>query len=232
MTRGRYHVLVLRGRALSEDVEIDFARSFGAVRSRSGSGFESSLATRPEIMVISNIRQDGKAQNLLPDGEMDWHFDKLHQATPYRGAVLHALEVPRDGGETRFLNMCAVYRALPEKTRLRLDGLTSLSVYDYASMSRETKVRDESAPRAAHPIVRRHEDSGEQALYVCRLMTERILELSEAESGDLLEKLFEHIESFSGCYEHPWRPHDTVIWDNRCVTHARNDFDPSERRAF
>jgi taurine dioxygenase len=227
----RHHVLVLRETPLSEDVELDFATSFGKVRAgKPASGFVSSLASHPEIMVISNIRENGTLQGLLPDGEMDWHFDGLHQRTPYLGAVLHAIEVPKSGGETRFKNMCAVYRSLPEKLRERLDRLTAISVYDYNSTSRDTKVRDESAARAVHPVVRVHEESGEKALYVCRLMTERIVELPEADSDALLEELFGYIEAFPTYYEHRWKPGDTVIWDNRCVTHARNDFDPTERR--
>ncbi|MFZ4431489.1 MAG: TauD/TfdA dioxygenase family protein [Phycisphaerales bacterium] len=31
-------------------------------------------------------------------------------------------------------------------------------------------------------------------------------------------------------YEHKWTPGDVVIWDNRCVLHARSDFDPGEAR--
>jgi taurine dioxygenase len=227
----KHHVLVLRETPLSEERELDFATSFGSVRAgKSASGFVSSLATHPEIMVISNIRENGTLQGLLPDGEMDWHFDGLHQQTPYLGAVLHAIEVPKSGGETRFKNMCAVYRSLPEKTRERLEGRTATSVYDYSSTSREAKVRDESAARSVHPVVRLHEGSGEKALYVSRLMTERIVELPEAESDALLEELFAHIDAFPSYYEHSWKPGDTVIWDNRCVSHARNDFDPRERR--
>jgi len=62
------------------------------------------------------------------------------------------------------------------------------------------------------------------------LMTERILELPEAESEAILEELFAFIERCADVYVHAWRPGDTVVWDNRCVTHARNDFDPGQRR--
>ena len=31
-------------------------------------------------------------------------------------------------------------------------------------------------------------------------------------------------------YEHVWRPGDLVMWDNRCITHARTDFPHEERR--
>lgn len=227
----RYHVLVLRETPMSEEAQLDFASSFGAIRKgKAASGFVSPLVSHPEIMAISNIRENGTLQGMLPDGEMDWHFDGLHQQTPYYGAVLHAIDVPKAGGETRFKNMCAVYRSLPEAMRRRLEGLTATSVYDYTSTSRDAKVRDDGAARAAHPVVRAREASGEKALYVSRLMTERIVELPDDESRALLEELFAAIDAFPAAYEHAWKPGDTVIWDNRCVSHARNDFDPTERR--
>jgi taurine dioxygenase len=225
----QHHVLVFRGMPLSEDEQIDLAASFGTIRKSRAA--PTPLATRPEIMVVSNIRDDGGvALGTLPDGEMDWHYDGLHQSTPYTGGILHAIEVPSSGGETRFANMCRVYQSLPEAIRTRLTGLHAQSVYDYAATDRGGKVRDAAAPTAVHPVVRFHEQSGQNALFVCRLMTERILELPEGESSALLEELFGYIERSSDFYEHAWRAGDTVVWDNRCVTHARNDFDPSQRR--
>ena len=46
----------------------------------------------------------------------------------------------------------------------------------------------------------------------------------------LLEKLFDHSENPEWVYEHVWRPHDLVVWDNRCSMHARTDFPEGERR--
>jgi taurine dioxygenase len=225
----RYHVLVLRDAPLSEDVQVDFASSFGPVLI--SKAMRSPLGVRPEIMIISNIRDDdGAALGSLPDGEMDWHYDGLHQPTPYTGGILHAIEVPPTGGETRFANMCSVCASLPDVLKEKLTGLTALNIYDYTATDRSMKVRDEKAPRAVQPVVRRHEVTGEDALFVCRLMTERIRELPEAESEALLEELFGYIERCADVYVHAWRPWDTVVWDNRCVTHARNDFDPGQRR--
>ena len=61
-------------------------------------------------------------------------------------------------------------------------------------------------------------------------MTARIEGLDREESDALLEELFAVGEDPSIIYEHVWRPGDLVIWDNRCVTHARTDFLHEERR--
>ena len=227
----RYHVLVVRRQPMTEEQQIDFAKSFGTIRDNMRRDSNpTTLTTRPEIMVISNIKENGVLQGVLPDGEMQWHFDGLHQAQPYFGAVLHGIEIPSHGGETRFINTGAVYSALPAALRERLKGLHAEHVYDYSSAQRDKKVRDENAARSVHPILRIHDESGEPALYVSRLMTERIVELPEAESDALLGELYDAIDAFPSFYEHQWSVGDTVIWDNRSVSHSRNDFDASERR--
>ncbi len=52
----------------------------------------------------------------------------------------------------------------------------------------------------------------------------------EPESRALLDELCDHGEQPRFIYQHRWRVGDLLIWDNRCVTHARTDFAPSERR--
>ena len=61
-------------------------------------------------------------------------------------------------------------------------------------------------------------------------MTDSILDIDEAESRTILEDLFTRIEDERYVYEHPWQPGDLVIWDNRCLVHARTDFDSAEPR--
>jgi taurine dioxygenase len=223
----RYHVLVVHGPVISEEELIDFGKCFGPIeRAR----LKSPLASRPEIMVISNIRENGQTVGALPDGELSFHFDRIHQKIPNKAGVLHALEIPDRGGETMFSNMCLAYETLPETTRRRLEGLTALSTYEYGQTHAEKKRLSDETPSAVHPVVRTVPESGKKALYVCRLMTDRINELPEAESRELLEELFEQAEQPRFHYEHQWRPGDVLIWDNRCTIHARKDFDGSQRR--
>jgi taurine dioxygenase len=61
-------------------------------------------------------------------------------------------------------------------------------------------------------------------------MTREVEGLSEAESQELLERLFRHQEQDKFIYRHQWQPGDVVMWDNRCTLHARSDFDASELR--
>jgi taurine dioxygenase len=61
-------------------------------------------------------------------------------------------------------------------------------------------------------------------------MTIAVEGMSDAEGNELLNTLFDHQERPEFIYEHVWRPHDLLLWDNRCALHARTDFSAEERR--
>jgi taurine dioxygenase len=52
-------------------------------------------------------------------------------------------------------------------------------------------------------------------------MTNEITGQSHADSEALLEELFAHLYRADLLYEHEWRKHDLVAWDNIAVQHAR-----------
>lgn len=223
----KYHVVVVHGPVIHEDDLVEYAKSFGEIEA---ARFHSPLTKRDDIMVISNIREDGKLLGSLPDGEMAFHFDRIHQKKPCRGAALHALEIPREGGDTCFANMVLAYETLPEATKKRLVGLTALNAFTYGSTQPEMKGDPTKGPHAHHPVVRTIPQTGRKALCVSRLMTERINELPEAESRALLDELCDHVEQPKFIYQHKWKVGDIVVWDNRATSHARTDFSDKERR--
>ena len=90
-------------------------------------------------------------------------------------------------------------------------------------------MRDD-APAVIHPLVRVHPDTGRRSLYLSRLMTRDIVGMDPTESDELLAFLFDHCEAPEFVHAHRWTPGDLVIWDNRCVNHARTDFPAEEPR--
>jgi taurine dioxygenase len=224
----RHLVILLRDQRLSEEDQVRFAERFGPLAKIHTQQF---VRTHPAVMLISNIREDGKPIGALPDGEMHFHSDQCYQERPAMGTMLYALEVPRRGGNTLFANAYAAYESLPDAIKRRIDGRRALNAYDYdtAATKRGTRLAD-GVPHYVHPIVRTHPATGRKALYVNRLMTVNIQGMAEAESDALLELLFDHQEHPDFMYEHVWRPGDLVLWDNRCTLHARTDFSADERR--
>ena len=83
---------------------------------------------------------------------------------------------------------------------------------------------------ASHPVFRTHDETGRKAVYVNRLMTVGIEGMERDAAMALLGPVFDHSENEAWVYEHVWRPHDLVVWDNRCSMHARTDFSAGERR--
>ncbi len=223
----KHHVLVVHGPGLTDDELIEFGKSFGHIEAARKI---SPLASRPEIMVISNIRMNGELVGSLPDGEMNFHFDRIHQKKPNKAGVLQGIEIPSKGGNTSFSNMVMAYETLPDALKTKLDGLTALNTFEYGTTIDKDKALAADAPQANHPLVRTIPETGKKSIYACRLMTDRINELPAAESRALLDELCDHVENPKFVYEHVWKVGDILVWDNRCTSHARTDFDASERR--
>jgi taurine dioxygenase len=222
----RHHVLVMRGRPLTEAQQIAFAACFGTVeRARE----KSIVAERHETMIISNVRVGDVPVGRLPDGEVEWHFDKMYYPEPNMAAVLHAVEVPASGGETLFSDTSLIYDVLPAEAKERFARLHVTSSYDYEATKPEERRFNAEAPRSAHPLVRSLSD-GRKSLFAAPLMVDGIVELSPAESAATLAEIYAYFGRPEFTYEHRWRVGDTLIWDNRCCAHKRNDFDPAQRR--
>lgn len=233
----RYHVLCFPEQEITNDDQIRFARIFG----RADADFigkpqnvdypaEDGPAKRG-VMFISNIREDGKQVGALPDGELHFHSDGAHRKSPYRATTLYGIKIPSRGGETKFANLELAYDRLPEETKARINGLKVRNVYDTrATLRNQTDEKDDALSHAVHPLVRIHPDTGHKSLFCSRLMTRNIVGMDLAESDALLSQLFEHIEKPEFVYAHKWRPGDLLIWDNRCLNHARNDFPAEETR--
>lgn len=226
-------VLLFRNQTLSEDDQVRFARHFGELqqRPRPKDLRAEAKVKNPEVMLVSNIREDGKPIGSLPDGEMQFHSDMCYIPAPPKGTFLYAIEIPSEGGDTLFLNMYKAYETLPPETKARLKDKDAVNVFLYGSTSRDGNKPDFNVhPHATHPVVRVHSDTGRPALYVNRLMTWNIEGMEGAESQELLDALFDHIEQPQFIYEHKWKVGDLILWDNRCTLHARTDFSDKERR--
>jgi taurine dioxygenase len=75
-------VILLRGQELSEEDQVRFAEKFGPPAVIHTKQF---VRNHPAVMLISNIREDGKPIGALPDGEMHFHTDQCHQGAAGNG---------------------------------------------------------------------------------------------------------------------------------------------------
>jgi taurine dioxygenase len=231
-------VVVLRRQQLSDPELITFGRRFGELDFAPYAHIAGAKARDfPEVIVISNVQENGQSIGVLGDAEVVWHSDNSYREDPLGFSMLHALELPHSGGETSFANMYAALETLPADIRARIDTLSIKHdmTYNSAGQLRSgfqpvTDVR--TAPGPWHPIVRTHPHSGHNALYLGRRPNAYISGLPIEESEALLDRLWQHATQERFTCTHRWQVGDIVIWDNRCVMHHRTPFDSSARRVM
>lgn len=189
----------------------------------------------PDILVISNIVEDGQPKGNLGAGEAIWHTDMSYRDTPVSYAILHALELPPQGGNTYFANQYLAYDTLPLALKQMLEDkiLVHDETYNSAGQLRKgfKEITDpREAPGARHPIIRTHPVTGKKALYLGRRRNGYILGLALQESEKMLDQLWAHASQPELVWHQEWELGDTLIWDNRCLIHRRDPFDANERR--
>jgi taurine dioxygenase len=229
----QHGVLLFRDQDLSQEDMVRITRIFGEFgdyarpKHTLPSGFAKLL---PDIMLISNIRENGQTIGALPDGEVTFHHDTIHRDEPHKGTLLYSVEVPTYGGDTLFSSGIAAYDALDAAMKKKLEGLRAVNHYVFNTAVRGDKRGVDASSQAVHPVVRTHEEIGRKALFVDRLMSIKIEGMPEDESDALLNFLFDHSEKPEFVYTHVWRKGDLLIWDNRMSSHARTDFPSDQRR--
>ncbi|HST45970.1 MAG TPA: TauD/TfdA family dioxygenase [Luteimonas sp.] len=239
---GRHGVLSYPRQTLTARQLRDFSQRFGQLEVNvSGLYQEPGL---PEVMVLSNIVENGKPIGLSDAGQ-DWHTDMSYSRMIAFTNVLYGMKIPhRDGqplGNTEFCNMHAAYDGLPEDFRRRLDGMTVLHDFDkfWEMMRRErgstrpplTAVQRAAKPPVSHPLFLTHPITGRKVLYCNPGYAVRINELDEGESQRTLDFLFAHQTRPEYRHAHRWQVGDLLMWDNMGTIHnAIPDYRPDEPR--
>ncbi|KZM73522.1 TauD/TfdA family dioxygenase [Nocardia terpenica] len=187
---------------------IAFGRRFGEVELHP---YLPKLEGFPEIVLIESDR----------GGKVDcWHTDMTFHESPPLVSILQLTTCPPRGGDTMWTNQYLVYERLSAPLRDLVDGLTavhSVTAGDYTAS-------------AEHPLVRVHPETGRRSLYVNRLFTSHIPQLSRPESDALLQHLVEFSEGPQFTCRFRWQPGAVALWDNRVTQHyAVNDYDEPRR---
>jgi len=220
-----HHLVVFRDQRITPQQHIDFSRRFGKLMIHVLHQFH--LQGHPEILIVSNIVEDGKPVGLGDAGKY-WHSDISYKPLPSLGSLLHAQELPSEGGDTLFADMHVAYDTLPTHLRKAIDGRRAVHSYlaKYGQMQKEANWRPTlSAEQLAqvkevvHPVVRTHPETGRKALFVSEGFTTRIEGLPDDESRQILDELFAHSIKPEHIYRHQWHEHDLVFWDNRSLIH-------------
>ncbi|EPL15901.1 TauD/TfdA family dioxygenase [Pseudomonas sp. CF161] len=220
-----HHVVVFRDQRITPQQQIDFSRRFGVLQIHVLKQFL--LHNHPEILIVSNIVEDGQPIGLGDAGKY-WHSDLSYKELPSLGSMLHAQELPSEGGDTLFADMHLAWDTLPQHLREAVEGRSAVHSYTAryseghnAASWRPTLTPEQLAQvvEVSHPIVRVHPETGRKALFVSEGFTTHIVGLPADESRQLLAELYAHSVRAEHVYRHQWQAHDLVFWDNRSLIH-------------
>lgn len=239
---GEYGVLCFPEQQLETPALARFGRMFGELEINVANQFHE--PGFPEVMVLSNMKKDGKPVG-LGDAGQGWHTDMSYSREIALANVLYAIEVPeRNGqplGNTQFRNMHLAYDDLPADIKSQLAGRTA--THDFAKfwdMMRQrpgslraplTPEQRAKKPPVSQPIFRTHPITRRFVLYCDPGYTVRIDDMPDAESAEMLAYLFAHQEQEKFFYAHQWAKGDVLMWDNIGTVHnAVPDYRPDEAR--
>ncbi|CAN5253127.1 TauD/TfdA family dioxygenase [soil metagenome] len=231
-----HHVLAFRDQRITPAQQIAFSRRFGPLQIHVLHQFQ--LPGHPEILVVSNVVENGQPIGLGDAGHY-WHSDLSYKEHPSLGSLLHAQELPAEGGDTLFADQHLAYDALPAHLLSAIEDRRA--EHSYLAKYEELRLRSPWRPKLSdeqvaqvkpveHPVVRTHPETGRKALFVSEHFTTRIVGLPDDESRALLDELFAHSVKPEFLYRHRWQPNDMVFWDNRSVMHLATAFPEAMRR--
>jgi alpha-ketoglutarate-dependent taurine dioxygenase len=225
--------LVFPQQFLTAEENIEFGQRFG----------ELEFGGLPMANVHRN--EDGSYGEVIPldsqrmrtnVGNEAWHTDSSYMPVSSKCAMLSAVIVPDQGGETELADMRAGYAALDQPTK---DSIEHLSAYHSTQYSQANDVGDFPPMQEGtiyhgeaylRPLVKVHPETGVKNLFVGRHAF-GIPGLPRQESRALLQSLVDFVVSEpSRVYTHHWQPGDTLIWDNRALLHRARPYDYDKPR--
>jgi taurine dioxygenase len=229
----RHQVLLFAPRELPPAAQVAFARQFGEVQVHVMAMYHAD--GHPELYRLSNLDAQGQPNGRHPDkGTLAWHTDGSWQRVTGQATLIYGEQVPEAGGETHFCDMYGAYERLNAAWKERIAPLRAVHNLDFSRTRRHgvdlmTDAQRCAAPPVDHPIVRIHPDTGRACLYLGD-HAQSIVGMPYDEGRALIEELNALAVHPDLSYAHRWRPHELIVWDNRCLLHRATEYDPFTQR--
>ena len=231
----RHSVLCFPDQDMSDAAQLAFTRRLGAPEAEHVTFGRTGAVTY--FGTVGNVGDDGqKLGNAAADtryqtGNQLWHSDSSFREVPSYVSIVHAYEVPGEGGATEFASMRAAYARLPDDLRATIDPLHV--VHDYVFSRSQVAPVDPnhaaSLPPVMHRLVRENPANGRRNYYVGS-HARSIPGWSGIDGRRLLDDLLARATGPAHVYTHRWRAGDTVVWDNRCLLHRGTGYDADRWR--
>jgi taurine dioxygenase len=228
-------LLLFRDQDMTSEDQLRLADHFGPIATRVIPPAGTPIPAGPEwtnVMLITDRKdENGDALGALGHGDMWFHSDKCYRPKPHRVSFLYGIEIPSEGGHTKFSSLYSAYDNMSDELKERLDDAFVMQGYDYGNTRRvDPNVDLEDILHHRQPMIVTNPSSGRKSLYIARLNTMWIEGMDRDESEAILFDLFDLTEREDNYYEHVWRPGDLVMWDNLACLHARTDWPDGQPR--
>ena len=227
--------LVFPEQFLSEQQNIQFGRRFGELEFGALPLANQHRNDDGEFKQMIDVDTQRMRTNI---GNEAWHTDSTYWPVSSKCALLSAVKVPEQGGQTELADMRAGFATLPEELRLRVETLSAFHSTEYSQANDlgDFPQRDKSSiyhgEAYLRPLVKAHPETGIQNLFIGRHAF-GIPGLERDESRALLQTLLEHVVSEpQRVYQHQWRAGDVLVWDNRALLHRACPYDYSQPRVL
>jgi alpha-ketoglutarate-dependent 2,4-dichlorophenoxyacetate dioxygenase len=230
-----HSVLLFPDQDMSDEAQLSLTEALGEPEEN-----HVAFGRRGEIVYLGTIgnvidartkRDEADPQTLSQKGNNLWHSDSSFREVPSYVSILHAYEVPAEGGETEFVSQRAAYGRLSPEQRAEIDDLRVLHDYVF-SRTKVAPVHDNHAaslPPIEQKLVRTNPRHGRRNYYVGS-HARSIVGWSGIDSRKLIDELNERATGPEHRWSQRWRPGDTLIWDNRCVLHRGTGYDADRFR--
>ncbi len=98
--------------------------------------------------------------------------------------------------------------------------------------NRQLGIEKPDIPQAEHPLIMKHPDTGREILYISPQIIKAIIGLPKEASDALIKELTDHSLREENIYHHDWQVGDMVMFDTLGSLHARESWDPAQRRVM
>lgn len=230
-----YGFLLFPEQFLTEQENIEFGRRYGELEFGGAPMSNQKRLAEGQYGDVFDLNGQIMRTNV---GNEAWHTDSTYKPLSSKCAMLSAVIVPDEGGETELADARAAFDALDAATREKIEHLSAFHSTEYSQANDigDFPARDDGSiyhgEAYLRPLVKVHPETGRKAIFVARHAF-GIPGLARDESRALLESLTEFIVSDPArVYSHRWQPGDTLFWDNRCILHRARPYDYSKPRVL
>ncbi len=209
----KHKVVFFRDQTLDNTSQAAFAQRFGPLYTHPSSKHDPKIIPLHQISAIDAAKYEKARAREIKAGDA-YHTDTSWRLVPTWGAVLRAVTLPETGGDTIWVDAHLAYEGLSDDLKTRLEALHVTHDFRPALTA-----KGHDYPIVAHPVVRKHRETGEKILWVNYTQRPQILGVELSESREILDEVLRQYKRPEFQVRFSWKPGSVAFWDNRSAVH-------------